>query len=194
MGAGRGRPSRSEPAVESEERDAEERCEPAPTSNQVAQAGHDRVQDGGKVARPPCRHDRRSGARRRCRHGRKASRGSPACAETRGRRPLATSTDCPSSGRHPCPSRSRSSSGVSSRPAPLASGQAVRRLTLDQEIEGSNPSSPANILSVKYARRDWREGGWAFVYPHRYPQGPTAGRITPRRARREYGPSDRRPA
>ena len=26
---------------------------------------------------------------------------------------------------------------------PLASGQAVRRLTLDQEIEGSNPSSPA---------------------------------------------------
>ena len=26
----------------------------------------------------------------------------------------------------------------------LASGQAVRRLTLDQEIEGSNPSSPAN--------------------------------------------------
>src|SRR4029079_1166642 len=29
------------------------------------------------------------------------------------------------------------------RPA-LASGQAVRRLTLDQEIEGSNPSSPAS--------------------------------------------------
>src|SRR6266550_2515364 len=28
--------------------------------------------------------------------------------------------------------------------APLASGQAVRRLTLDQEIEGSNPSSPAS--------------------------------------------------
>src|SRR6478752_5670707 len=33
---------------------------------------------------------------------------------------------------------------VSCRPTPLASGQAVRRLTLDQEIEGSNPSSPAN--------------------------------------------------
>ena len=29
---------------------------------------------------------------------------------------------------------------------PLGSGQAVRRLTLDQEIEGSNPSSPANLL------------------------------------------------
>ena len=27
----------------------------------------------------------------------------------------------------------------------LGSGQAVRRLTLDQEIEGSNPSSPAMI-------------------------------------------------
>ena len=33
---------------------------------------------------------------------------------------------------------------------PLASGQAVRRLTLDQEIEGSNPSSPAN----NWARED----------------------------------------
>jgi hypothetical protein len=43
----------------------------------VAPAGHDRVQDGGKVAQPPGRHDRRSGARRRCRHGRKASGGSP---------------------------------------------------------------------------------------------------------------------
>src|SRR5258706_15752315 len=32
--------------------------------------------------------------------------------------------------------------GIISR-ASLASGQAVRRLTLDQEIEGSNPSSPA---------------------------------------------------
>ena len=30
--------------------------------------------------------------------------------------------------------------------ASLASGQAVRRLTLDQEIEGSNPSSPASSL------------------------------------------------
>jgi hypothetical protein len=28
--------------------------------------------------------------------------------------------------------------------ASLASGQAVRRLTLDQETEGSNPSSPAS--------------------------------------------------
>jgi hypothetical protein len=37
----------------------------------------------------------------------------------------------------------RSACGII-RPAPLASGQAVRRLTLDQEIEGSNPSSPAN--------------------------------------------------
>ena len=37
----------------------------------------------------------------------------------------------------PCPA-------VSSPTAPLASGQAVRRLTLDQEIEGSNPSSPAS--------------------------------------------------
>ena len=33
---------------------------------------------------------------------------------------------------------------VSSDRFPLASGQAVRRLTLDQEIEGSNPSSPAS--------------------------------------------------
>src|SRR5712671_7768852 len=33
--------------------------------------------------------------------------------------------------------------GIISR-ASLASGQAVRRLTLDQEIEGSNPSSPAS--------------------------------------------------
>ena len=32
--------------------------------------------------------------------------------------------------------------------APLASGQAVRRLTLDQEIEGSNPSSPASSPRV----------------------------------------------
>ena len=39
--------------------------------------------------------------------------------------------------------RSRGGRRVSCRPAPLASGQAVRRLTLDQEIEGSNPSSPA---------------------------------------------------
>jgi hypothetical protein len=37
----------------------------------------------------------------------------------------------------------RSACGII-RPAPLASGQAVRRLTLDQEIEGSNPSSPAS--------------------------------------------------
>src|SRR6185295_3938292 len=29
------------------------------------------------------------------------------------------------------------------RPALLGCGQAVRRLTLDQEIEGSNPSAPA---------------------------------------------------
>src|SRR5438445_12496498 len=34
--------------------------------------------------------------------------------------------------------------GYHADPAPLASGQAVRRLTLDQEIEGSNPSSPAS--------------------------------------------------
>jgi hypothetical protein len=30
----------------------------------------------------------------------------------------------------------------------VGSGQAVRRLTLDQEIEGSNPSSPAKSLSM----------------------------------------------
>jgi hypothetical protein len=41
----------------------------------------------------------------------------------------------------------RSACGII-RPAPLASGQAVRRLTLDQEIEGSNPSSPANTQPV----------------------------------------------
>ena len=35
----------------------------------------------------------------------------------------------------------------------LASGQTVRHLTLDQGIEGSNPSSPANSLSVKQGRR-----------------------------------------
>ena len=40
--------------------------------------------------------------------------------------------------------RSASPPRVSSRSVPLASGQAVRRLTLDQEIEGSNPSSPAS--------------------------------------------------
>jgi hypothetical protein len=33
------------------------------------------------------------------------------------------------------------------RAGPLGSGQAVRRLTLDQEIEGSNPSSPANTTT-----------------------------------------------
>ncbi len=33
---------------------------------------------------------------------------------------------------------------VSSRSLPLASGQAVRRLALDEEILGSNPSSPAS--------------------------------------------------
>src|SRR3990170_7501091 len=38
--------------------------------------------------------------------------------------------------------RSRQSSQAGSL---LGSGQAVRRLTLDQEIEGSNPSSPANL-------------------------------------------------
>src|ERR1035437_4572649 len=58
-----------------------------------------------------------------------------------GRRPGARAARrCPRSG-------SRAPSGVSSRPAPLASGQAVRRLTLDQEIEGSNPSSPANTTT-----------------------------------------------
>jgi hypothetical protein len=30
---------------------------------------------------------------------------------------------------------------------PLGSGQAVRRLTLDQETEGSNPSAPANTTT-----------------------------------------------
>ena len=30
----------------------------------------------------------------------------------------------------------------------MASGQAVRRLTLDQEIVGSNPTSPAIILAA----------------------------------------------
>ena len=50
---------------------------------------------------------------------------------------------------------------ATSRPrdhAPLASGQAVRRLTLDQEIEGSNPSSPAIILNVKRAPGGDSEG------------------------------------
>src|SRR4029078_12334903 len=42
--------------------------------------------------------------------------------------------------------------------APLASGQAVRRLTLDQEIEGSNPSSPANIRTCKTAPGGDSEG------------------------------------
>ena len=32
---------------------------------------------------------------------------------------------------------------------PLASGQAVRRLTLDQETEGSNPSSPAKSHKIR---------------------------------------------
>ncbi len=31
----------------------------------------------------------------------------------------------------------------------MGSGQAVRRLPLEQEIEGSNPSSPANVLKLK---------------------------------------------
>jgi hypothetical protein len=31
----------------------------------------------------------------------------------------------------------------------VASGQAVRRLTLDQEIVGSNPTSPAKVLFSK---------------------------------------------
>lgn len=35
----------------------------------------------------------------------------------------------------------------------MGSGQAVRRLPLEQEIEGSNPSSPANILMLK--RLEW---------------------------------------
>ena len=42
--------------------------------------------------------------------------------------------------------------------APLASGQAVRRLTLDQEIEGSNPSSPANTSEHETALGDESEG------------------------------------
>jgi hypothetical protein len=43
----------------------------------------------------------------------------------------------------------------------LASGQAVRRLTLDQEIEGSNPSSPAILLSTKRAS----QGRFRFLLP-----------------------------
>ena len=38
---------------------------------------------------------------------------------------------------------------------PLGSGQAVRRLTLDQEIEGSNPSSPANLLPAPLLLTVW---------------------------------------
>ena len=35
----------------------------------------------------------------------------------------------------------------------MGSGQAVRRLPLEQEIEGSNPSSPANMLMFKRLER-----------------------------------------
>ena len=39
----------------------------------------------------------------------------------------------------------------------LGCGQAVRRLTLDQEIEGSNPSAPAKPLSTNAPLREsWR--------------------------------------
>jgi HEAT repeats len=37
-------------------------------------------------------------------------------------------------------------------PPPLASGQTVRHLILDQGIEGSNPSSPANSMPAHTAR------------------------------------------
>ncbi len=48
--------------------------------------------------------------------------------------------DEPGSGRWELPNRS-----AKLDPRPLGCGQAVRRLTLDQEIEGSNPSAPANL-------------------------------------------------
>ncbi len=35
----------------------------------------------------------------------------------------------------------------------LGCGQAVRRLTLDQETEGSNPSAPANSTTWGFVRR-----------------------------------------
>jgi hypothetical protein len=48
----------------------------------------------------------------------------------------------------------------------LASGQTVRHLTLDQGIEGSNPSSPANSpteTGLPWPRRDRAVGTYHFV-------------------------------
>ena len=51
---------------------------------------------------------------------------------------------------------------------PLGSGQAVRRLTLDQETEGSNPSSPAKpttcgIRALDHATSCVRGEVWTWV-------------------------------
>ena len=58
---------------------------------------------------------------------------------------------------------------VSSDRFPLASGQAVRRLTLDQEIEGSNPSSPANRSTHETAPDGRSEGRSVWPVPHAVP-------------------------
>ncbi len=47
----------------------------------------------------------------------------------------------------------------------VASGQAVRRLTLDQEIEGSNPSSPANTMTCGVSRKDDHNILWRSRFP-----------------------------
>ncbi len=58
--------------------------------------------------------------------------------------------------------------------APLASGQAVRRLTLDQEIEGSNPSSPATIRA-RMGPRDRSPGPlFGLYHPSYHSQAPAA--------------------
>ena len=115
-----------------DDRQAEQRRAPVAAHDELAQAGDERAEQRGHVSRAPQRAAwwrgglgrRRSGGLHG-RPGRWVSRQHGGSLAGRARRPgLGRPVGYP---------RGRS----------LASGQAVRRLTLDQEIEGSNPSSPA---------------------------------------------------
>ena len=134
----RQRRSMSPTSDDDEERDAG-RAPPAGAGRpRGGRARAHRIEDGRDIARSPASDGGGVGGGR----GRARGRGTGAVA-------AGTATDDPA-GRRRVSRDGRPADRSRYHPAaPLASGQAVRRLTLDQEIEGSNPSSPANPHSPR---------------------------------------------